>query len=58
MEDLMSNDEVQQSIGRNPKTQELEIVLFGGQFLLVNFMRGRFCSRSVGKTWESSKGAF
>lgn len=38
MEDLMSNDEVPKLIGRNPKTQELEIVLFGGQFLLVNFM--------------------
>ena len=35
MEDLMSNDEVPKLIGRNPKTQELEIVLFGGQFLLL-----------------------
>ena len=32
MEDLMSNGEVPKLIGRNPKTQELEIVCCGDNF--------------------------
>lgn len=55
--DLMSSDEAQKLIGRNPKTKELEIFCLG-DICILSFMFGRFCSRFVGKAWESSIGAF
>ena len=37
MEDLMSNDEVPKSIGRNPKTQELEMFCLWGTIFVNQF---------------------